>query len=130
MKRKAMLMGMAVMTGLPGWAMAKGSGKAFGEAQPHVGSTKSHALGQAEGERLAPGMGNAGSAESSGNKASEMLAQIKSMLRGVNYGVVTTKQQGNDWTMELLQSDAGSTAGGDPRLQDARPLGLALRLKF
>lgn len=131
MKRKAMLMGMAVMTGLPGWALAKGAGKADNEAHaPPPGAEALETLDRIEvdNELSVSTTGRADTAR----KASEVLAQIKAALKGVNYGVVS-KQVAQEWSMELMERNPGAVAvadEGDPRLKNAKPVGVAFRMKF
>ena len=129
MRRKAMLVGMAFMTGLPGWAMAKGTAKAVGEAHSYpVGSEALETLDRIESDQ---GQAVAGWSASStpSRTASEVLAQVKAMLRGVNYGAVTPPRA-EKWSMELLEGDARVYDNGDPRTLNAKPLGVAFRLKF
>lgn len=128
MKRKAMLMGMAFMTSLPGWALAKGASKGTDQVHAYAVGVEALPLQQLEVENvpLAPD-----TAEGKPRKASEVLAQIKSMLRGANYGAVM-KPATQGWAMELLEGNAGGLGfdAGDPRLQGAKPLGVAFRLRF
>lgn len=133
MKRKAMLMGMAVMTGLPGWVLAKGSGK-MGEDLHHAPSSRAvqetNQRGEAE-EYLSPA-DQGGRSESPPGKAAELLAHMKEMLRGANYGVApkpAASQLG--WSMELLESGRFAAYDSyDSRMQKNRPMGLAFRIKF
>lgn len=129
MKRKAMLMGMAFMTGLPGWALAKGTAKAAGEAHAYpVDREALEPLHRIESgkERAEPG---SAVAQTPSRSAAEVLAQIKSMLRGVNYGAVTAPAV-ERWSMELLEDGARAYDNGDPRTLNAKPVGVAFRLRF
>lgn len=121
MKRKAMLMGMAVMTGLPGWALAKGS-KA--ELAP----------------RLPGQMAVVETADAPPGRAANVLAHMKAMLREMDHGVASKPASSPlAWRMELLGAGSGGavdgeTVGGhggdDARTRQARPLGVSFRLRF
>ncbi|MCP5277804.1 MAG: hypothetical protein H6935_05500 [Thiobacillus sp.] len=125
MRRKAMLMGMAVIAGMPGWAMAKGSARPAAEAASS-GSGAQARDDLIEIDRFGP---QSDQADATADKAAEALARIKSMLRGVNYGAV--RKPGDDgWAMELLERGAVDLRGGDARLEDAKPFGVAFRRKF
>jgi hypothetical protein len=139
MKRKAMLMGMAVMTGLPGWAVAKGADKAVVNPHPYSDAGWLQAMDNAiPGEidsALPPSAEKAGDENGSAAKAAVLLAQIKSMLRRAHYGMVATPLADNlGWKMELLQSKAPvytiAYDSGDPRVRGASPVGVAFRFKF
>jgi hypothetical protein len=130
MKRKAMLMGMAVMASMPGWAMAKGAGK----VAMHVysdGVEAKESLPAVEVVDELPGVSGADFADASPGKAAELLAQVKSMLARANYGAVAKlADDGTRWTMEIPHNFGEALDYGDARLRPAVPLGVALRLKF
>ena len=132
MKRKAMLRGMAVMTGMPGWAMAKGVGKLGGDAHPYsAGMQAQESIDKVEFDNELPVPNERGVAEASSDKAAELLAQVKSMLRSANYGRATKPVAGNlGWKLEMLESNALAYDNSDSRLQLAKPVGVAFRLKF
>lgn len=132
MKRKAMLMGMAVMTGLPGWAMAKGIGKAGGDARPYAtGMQTQETLDRVEFDDGLRVSNQGGAGEASSDKAAKLLAQVKSMLRSSNYSHSTKPVAGDSgWKLEMLESNALAYDGGGSRLQQAKPVGVAFRLKF
>lgn len=132
MKRKAMLMGMAVMTGLPGWAMAKGVGKAGGDAHPYsAGMQIQETLDRVEFDDGLPISNQNGVGEASPDKAAKLLAQVKSMLRSSSFSRSSKPVAGNSgWKLEMLESNALAYDGGDSRLQQAKPVGVAFRLKF
>jgi hypothetical protein len=129
MKRKAMLMGMAVMTGMPGWAMAKGVGKAGGDVRPYsAGMQAQEALERVEFDSAPNEKGVTGA---SPDKAAELLAQVKSMLRSANYGRATQPSTSNQgWKLEMLESSALSYDSSDSSLQQVKPVGVAFRFKF
>ena len=132
MKRKAMLMGMAVMTSMPGWAMATGTGKAASAAHPYSrGMAAEVTLGKVEFDYVTSRPDQAGTVQASPGKTAELLAQIKSMLKKTSYGLAaqpTVDKLG--WRMELLESAAWAYDGIDPRLQKAKPVGVAFRFMF
>jgi len=135
MKRKAMLMGMAVMTGLPGMAVAKG-GKAAGGAQGYPGGVVAAGAHDSAAIDPPPPLITPASIENGESgvppgRAAEVLAQIKSMFRGTDY-VTTTKPTASvsGWRMELMESPAGVNVGEDPRLQGRKPVGVAFRFRF
>ena len=136
MKRKAMLVGMAVMAGLPSWAMAKGTAKIGGEVHSYAGGMElpdSVALPAADAPTAYNGLADE---NGSANKAAILLAQIKSMLRRSNYGMAAKPTADNlGWKLEMMQADASTHAGGaydigDTRLLDASPVGVTFRFKF
>lgn len=126
MKRKAMLVGMAVMAGMPGWATAKGAGKTAGGAHAYAdGPDARERFGTVEAIPGVPG------ADVPRGKASELLAQIKAMLGSVNYGtVVKPAPDGTGWTVELMQKTGEGRNYGDALPGSAAPLGVAFRLRF
>lgn len=129
MRRKAMLMGMMIVTGMPGWAVAKGTGKTVGESHSNpVDMETLETLDEAGADSRLAASG-ASDTQHASRTASEVLAQIRSVLRGVNYGVAMPPTR-EGWSMELLDSGASAYDKADPRLQNAKPVGLALRLKF
>ena len=129
MKRKAMLMGMAVMTGLPSWAVAKGTG---GNTHPYSSGREVQVTpDRVESEALLPKSDETGTAAASPEMAAELLAQIKSVLRYANFGTVTRPTADNQgWKLELLARETRAFEYGDPRLSQVKPMGLALRLRF
>ena len=126
---------MAMMAGMPGWAMAKGSGKTNGQqgAYPHVQQMDVDAGQQLEGVPSP--------------RAGAVLAQIKEMLRSgkIDRAMVsaTPASDASQWQMELLGQQvvdgshheymnlaAHNPSGGDPRIQGSKPVGVSFRLKF
>ena len=125
MRRKAMLMGMAVMTGMPGWAWAKCSVRP-GSDVPSSGSSLQAPEGLIEIDRFEPPSDQAGA---SPGKAAQVLARVKSVLRSENYGAV--RKPGDDgWTMEMLERRGVDPRSGDARLEDAKSFGVAFRRRF
>ena len=135
MKRKALIVSMALITGMPGWAKAKGEEKS---AAPNP-SSASLATGTPDS---GPVMARDGETS---RKAAEVLAQIKQMLRserreadpvpdrvtvqtpGVGLGLIDQGPGFVDGGMNLADR---RHAGEDPRTQSSRPWGVTLRMKF
>ena len=128
MKRKAMLMGMAVMTSMPGWAMATSSSKAASGVQPYSRSLEAPVTLSSV---TYSSMARDGRAAASPGKASELLAQMKSMLSNVNYGVSTQPTADNQgWKVKLLDNNDWVLYNVDPRLPQNKPIGVTFRLEF
>ncbi len=132
MKRKAMLMGMAVMTALPGSCLAKGNPKAANGARSYAGGMEARTtLDQVESASIPPLSDRDDVSESASSKAGVLLAQIKAMLRQTHYGMVAKPTVGNPgWKLEMLDSNAWNHDGADVRLQQSSPVGVAFRIRF
>jgi len=137
MKRKAMAMGMAVMAGLPSWAMAKGSAAKVADGVHSYADGMELPDATAQPAADTPSLSNDIADENgSANKAAILLAQIKSMLRRSNYGMAAKPAADNlGWKLEMMQANALTYAGpaydlGDARLLDANPVGVTFRFKF
>lgn len=132
MKRKAMLMGMAVIAGMPGWATAKGTGKVAGETHRYVGSVAAQVPLQTIEVINEPPTSIAGSlADSTQGKAAVLLCKIKTILRTSNYGArVTPAADGDGWNMEVLETQQGAYPRADAQPREAAPVGVAFRLAF
>ncbi len=132
MKRKAMLMGMAVMTGLPGWSIAKSNAKAVGGAHSYAGGLEAQAtIDQVETGMLPPLSDETGAVESASSKAGRLLAQIKSLLRQSHYGMVAKPIADNPgWKLEMLEGNAWNRDDGDIRIRQCKPVGVAFRIRF
>lgn len=135
MKRKALVVSMALIAGMPGWAKAKEEMRSSrlglsSVTQAEVAPDIDRVLARDEG---------------SSRKAAEVLAQIKQMLRSGKReaGTVLERVAANKADMSLGFIDQGPGLadsvqhladrrhlGDDPRTQAARPWGLALRMKF
>ncbi|MDD4880431.1 MAG: hypothetical protein PHX10_02540 [Gallionellaceae bacterium] len=133
MKRKALIMSMAVATGFPGWAMAKGA-KAQEGGQASAAGVQAQGLLRADQDLVPVTMYPDESSVEVRNKAKELLAQIKSTLMAANIGAIAEAgtHRTSQWKMEMMESNtmAGVDDNGDPRVQQTRPVGMAFRLKF
>lgn len=132
MKRKVLLVSMAMLTGMPGWALAKGNWKmddiGARPMQSYLGDSPFGQEPQGDARNSLWTM--------------EMLAKVKSMLQqqeGAGAAGMPARHRPRGWSMELM--GAGSLEGGngtplnlsgheDPRIRAAKPIGLAWRLKF
>jgi hypothetical protein len=132
MKRKAMLMGMAVMAGMPGWATAKGTAKAAGETHRYAGAQEAQVPLQTIEVINEPPTSVAGSlADSTQGRAAALLCKIKAVLRTSNYGArVTPTADGDGWNMEVLEGQQVGYRSGDVQPRQVAPVGVAFRLAF
>lgn len=129
MKRKAMLMGMAVMAGMPGWAMAKNTAKVATGA--HAYSDGVDARETFETVVAVNELPGASGADTPAGNAGELLAQVKDMLRSANYGAAAkSAPDGSGWTVEIMPAQGDALGYGDARLRPVAPLGVALRFRF
>ncbi|MFA5081837.1 MAG: hypothetical protein WC474_04730 [Hydrogenophilaceae bacterium] len=130
MKRKAMIVSMAVATGFPGWAMAKGA-KAPGDERPSAAGVQAHGLVKADQDlQPVPAYPDESSVEVR-NNTKELLARVKSTLMAATVPAAVDLRA-SQWKMEMMESSAmtGADDSDDPRLQQARPVGVAFRLRF
>jgi hypothetical protein len=121
MKRRALIMGVAMATTVAGSAFAKGSGGANQDPHPYSGWG---------GRRLSAPAGPSGTVD---DKTASLLARLKDMLGGLSYraDTPTVYAPPSEWHVELLHN-AGVDPGDDvdPRLAGEKFLGLALRFSF
>ncbi|HNQ04090.1 MAG TPA: hypothetical protein PKH69_05700 [Thiobacillaceae bacterium] len=130
MKRKAMLMGVAVMTGMPGVGLAK-EGKTVHAGQKHSATALADVESNLVMESAARVDGDALGGRVSMKRAWERFSGLQSLLGWTNFAVSAKPTASlSGWRVELLQNPAGAWAQEDPRLQRDRPWGLALRLGF
>lgn len=125
MKRRALLMGVAVMTGLPGAALAKGKGERW--VHPYSGAWESGAMASEEAYRPDPADG----AVSGNRRAGAILSQIKTLLRGQAYR--SGNREGwteKGWTVELMDPGMGADAEAELRQGKGINLGLTFRYTF
>ncbi|NTV95161.1 MAG: hypothetical protein HGA75_07045 [Thiobacillus sp.] len=133
MKRKAMLIGLAVMASMPGWAMAAGANKSASAAHPYSRSAETTAATHAkpESSALQTAWNRAEVAEASPGKMSALRVQMKDVLRSASYGPADKPAADRrGWKLEMLEGNASAYDGGDPRLRQAKPVGVAVRLNF
>lgn len=132
MKRKAILMGMAVMAGMPGWAMAKGGGKAAGGPPVYAdGMEARETLGAVEVVNGLPGIGEASPPGTSPGTSAELLAQVRNLLGSANYGAaMKAVDDGMGWTIEFPKHIGETPGYADARFQPGAPVGVAFRLRF
>lgn len=130
MKRKAILMGMAVMASMPGWAMAKGGVKAAGGAPVYAdGMAARETLESVDVVNGLPGITS--TADTSPGKSAELLAQVRSLLGGANYGAaMKAVDEGVGWMIEFPKSFGEAPSYADARFRPSTPVGVAFRLKF
>jgi hypothetical protein len=133
MKRKALIMSMAMLTGMPGWALAKGDG-----AAPKTGESRTSL--DAEADVFAEPVKTSARSVIG---VTGIMAKVKSILEPggqevMGWGVGAARPVGG-WRMELFSSDAYERditarqlhlSHDDPRVDAAKPVGLAFRLKF
>ncbi len=132
MKRKALLVSMAMLTGMPGWAFAKGAGKVQEpEARHWQMNEEDNAFGETpQGvARIAL-------------RATEMLAQVKEMVRqdllDARVANAAPDIHASGWKIELMGMGAAEEPAqqpaphsqGDARAEATKAVGLALRFKF
>lgn len=133
MKRKAMLMGMAVMASMPGWAMATGTNKSASAAHPYsrgVETTETTRT-KVEFSTLPTALNRTDVAEASPDKASALVVQMKDVLRNASYGPADKPSPDRrGWKLEMLEGNAWAYDGSDPRLRQAKPVGVAFRRNF
>lgn len=127
MKRKALLVSMAVVAGLPGGALAKGVGKLErpGSAYAGYGAGQMY-LRAADGLSLDPTVARE-------EDRASALARLKVLLGKVTWAAGgELAGDGRGWKMEMLQPqvDVRLSDGGDPRVKPRDPLGFVLRYTF
>lgn len=125
MKRKALLMGMAVMTGLPGTLLAKGKGDRLAHHYSGWGNGSVPNIEENYGEEAyAPsGTGNF--------SAGAILSTIKTLLRGTHY--TPGGRQGwaeKGWTLEFMDPGLAAEAAAELRQDKGVNLGLTFRYTF
>ncbi len=127
MKRKALLVSMAVVASLPGGAWAKGAGKMDRPIPAYTG----YGTGILNSSSIfEPGLERAEGRESA-------LARLKFLLGKVTWAAGgELAGEGRGWKMELLQPqphsqmDVRLSDGDDPRVKPWDPLGFMLRYTF
>ncbi|HRH81696.1 MAG TPA: hypothetical protein PLW81_11685 [Thiobacillaceae bacterium] len=126
MKRKALLMGMAVMTGLPGTVLAKGKGDRLAHHYSGWGNGSAPNIEENYGEEAyaPPGAGNF--------TAAAILSTIKTLLRGSHYTAPGGRQGWAEkgWTLEFMDPGLGSEAAAELRQDKGINLGLTFRYTF
>ncbi len=121
MKRRMLLLGMAMATTFAGGAFARGSGKVNLGVHPYSGWSRS--------QLTVPvmGTGNVGVGRVS------LFGRLKELFGGLNYraGTPSAYAQPTGLQLQLMRSDlAEDGVEANPRLAGERFLGLALRLSF
>lgn len=121
MKRKALLMGMAVVTSLPGTLLAKGTGRQTDEVHSYTGGW--------DGAYSLPVQRQM--AEGPATRSAEILASLKSLMTGANQRTA----EGHDydpkgWQLGLLEAQPAMTDEDAPGLRQDMRLGLSFRFSF
>lgn len=127
MRRKALLMGMAVMTSLPGGVLAKGPGKHDRMAHPYAGAWGSeYSIDLGEG---IPGL--AGAADAAGLKVTALISRIGNLLGGPdNSADDEPSGAAKGWSVELASPAASPDLASGLRPARGLNLGLAFRFTF
>lgn len=121
MKRKALLMGMAVITSMPGAVLAKGMGRQAQEAHAYTGSWGGAYAIPAERDM----------AEGTPTRSAAILSYLKSVMAGPNYRADDRHDfDPKGWRVELMEPRPAIEADPEPRLRDDMRLGLGFRFTF
>lgn len=129
MRRKAFLMGMAVLAGLPTGVSAKVFGKmdrGFHSYDAKYGATAIGVTSPGQ-EAAEPSL----QSENAGNES--VLYRFKGLLNAVTWsGTAGLAAETRGWQVEMLQPrlEMRLSENGDPRLRQTEPLGLRLRYTF
>lgn len=131
MRRKALLMGMAVMTSLPGGVLAKGTGKSERLSHPYSGAWGNGYTLNIEQDGNDYGATTQGVAGTSGFNTTALLAQVKTMLLGkANASTGARELALKGWSVELTNQGGGTDAATGLREGKGINLGLAFRYTF
>jgi hypothetical protein len=132
MKRKAMVVGMAVVAAMPGWAAAKGTGKVAGQPQSYYGGTDAPVpLQTVEIISEPPAVIGVGKIEAYQGKAASLLSQVKVILRSGNYGArARPTADSTRWAMEMLEAGQAGYGASEVQLHQIEPVGVAVRYTF
>ena len=130
-KRKVLLMSMAVVAGLPVGAHAQEGNRAERHAYQYSSggrgapiSALSDVIQEAPEMRMS---------DESGSATSSLLGRLKGMADGLSSSVqaVSAVDRGKAWQLGLSQAEAAKLgATEDPRVTASKPVGVALSLKF
>lgn len=128
-KRKVLLMGMAVAASFPAAAFAQGGGK-----------VERHGYHYSNGGRGAPVSDLADLIQEApemriddeaAGRSSSLLNKIKEIASDLSSRVEVVAAIDQAWKLELSQSEPASLgATGHPKANTSKPAGVALRLKF
>lgn len=129
MRRKALLMGMAVMTSLPGGVLAKGTGKGDRLSHPYAGALGGYTLDLGQ-EATAYGLSGPAGSASTGIRAAALLARVKTLLRGQPYAGGEQPMAVKGWSVELTNPGGQTDAATGLRQDKGLNLGLAFRFTF
>lgn len=128
-KRKVLLMGMAVAASFPAAAFAQGGGKVERQGYHHSNGGRGAPVSDlADLIQEAPEMriddeGDGGS--------SSLLNKLKGMAASLSSRVEAVTAIDQAWKLELSESEPASLgSAGHPKINTSRPVGVALRLKF
>lgn len=129
MRRKALLMSMAMMTSLPGGVLAKGTGKNDRAAHHYAGawgSEYSIDLGQGT-----TGMGMAADTSTSGIKVITLVSRIGNLLSGPDSAAAEEPVgAGRGWSVELANPSPPPDVATGLRPAKGLNLGLVFRFTF
>lgn len=127
-KRRVLLMGMAVAAGFPAAAIAQG------------GKVERHGYHYSNGGHTAPESDLADVIQEApemviedeaGPRSSSLLNKLRGMAADLGSRVDVVAAIDPSWKLELSQSEpANLGAAGHPKLNASKPAGVALRLKF
>ncbi|MCU0841380.1 MAG: hypothetical protein MUC79_06635 [Thiobacillaceae bacterium] len=121
MRRKALLMGMAVVTSLPGAVLAKGVGRQAHEAHAYAGSWG--------GAYAIPGERD--EVEATPTRSAAVLSYLKSIMAGANYRADDRHDfDPKGWRVELMAPRPAMDADAEPVPRDDKRLGLGFRFTF
>jgi len=128
-KRKVLLMGMAVAASFPAGAFAQGGGKVERHSYHYSNGGRSTPVSDlADLIQEAPEMriDDEGDGRSSG-----LLNKLKGMAANLSARVEAVTAIDQAWKLELSESEPASLgSAGHPKINTSRPVGVALRLKF
>ncbi|MDD5388275.1 MAG: hypothetical protein PHD37_02950 [Gallionellaceae bacterium] len=128
-KRRVLLMGMAVAAGFPAAVLAQGSGKVDRHGYHYSnGSRDAQDSDLADLIQEAPEMRIDDEAD---GKSSNLLNKLRGLAEDLGSRVEVVASIDQAWKLELSQSEPLSLgATGHPKSNASKPAGVALRLKF
>jgi len=128
-KRKVLLMGMAVAAGFPAATLAQGGGKVERHGYHYSSGGRDAPVSDlADVIQEAPEMRIDDEAD---RRSSSLLNKLRGIAADLGSRVEVVAAIDQSWKLELSQSEpANLGAAGHPKLNASKPTGVALRLKF